>query len=233
MARSALHCVDGLQPLRRVGTPESEAVASSEDEKPWPSSTSFGSLPRKENGMTGLGGGIWGHGTQKRGSFKLSEAAQRNAARDVRLGVSSLRTANTPSPSVSEGPSGSLPFAIPLQPTPKIHRSLSHSQGQRESPQTPGGLAGQGAGALPLGLLAEDNETDADSDIGEQLTHTVSQPPIGALQRSATYSAAYGLPSGAENGRDHSGDRLQAALSQLTLGELLSQQAHPPDVVIC
>ncbi|KAK6389077.1 hypothetical protein LTR65_007002 [Meristemomyces frigidus] len=61
----------------RRATPDSEAVGSSEDERPWPSSTSFGSLPRKEQGMPGLPGGIWS--TQRKGSFKLSEAAHRNA----------------------------------------------------------------------------------------------------------------------------------------------------------
>jgi hypothetical protein len=200
---------------------------SSEDERPWPSSTSFGSLPRKENGVPGLGGGIWSSASQKRGSFKLSEAAQRNAAREARLGApashSALRTANTPSPSASDG-AGALPFAIPLQPTPKAHRSLSHSHGQREASQIAGAVAGQASGgaALPLGLLAEDNETDADedSDYGGHLTQTVSHPPIGALQRAATYSTAYGTSSGYGNGRaaEYPDHRLQAALSQLSLG---------------
>ncbi|KAK3622713.1 hypothetical protein LTR56_022006 [Elasticomyces elasticus] len=202
-----------MNTVRRGDTPESDAVVSSEDERPWPSSTSFGSLPRKENGMPGLTGGIWSVSSQKRGSFKLSEAAQRNAAREARLGMaesthSALRMANTPSPSVSEGASSSLPFAIPLQPTPKVHRSLSHSQGQRETPQASSVYQNQGSGggALPLGLLMEDNETDGDDDneFGGHLTHTVSHPPIGALQRAATYSAAY------EN-------RLQAALSNLSM----------------
>ncbi|KAK3673295.1 hypothetical protein LTR78_006840 [Recurvomyces mirabilis] len=210
-----------MNSIRRGGTPESEAVASSEDERPWPSSTSFGSLPRKENGMSGLGGGIWATGNQRRGSLKLSEAAQRNAAREARLTApgshSALRTANTPSPSISDG-QGALPFAIPLQPTPKAHRSLSHSQGQREALQAH--IAGQAGGALPLGLLAEDNETeaDADSDFGGHLTQTVSHPPIGALQRAATYSAAYGGSNGMGNGAGEYEDRrLQAALSQLTM----------------
>ena len=214
-----------LQSVRRGGTPESEAVVSSEDERPWPSSTSFGSLPHKENGVPGLGGGIWSSSSQKRGSFKLSETAQRNAAREARLAAPSshgaLRSANTPSPS-TDGP-GALPFAIPLQPTPKTHRSLSHSHGQREAAQIAGAAGGQASGgALPLDLLAEDNETDADeeSEYGNHLTHTVSHPPIGALQRSATYSTAYGTSSGYMNGRgsDYSDHRLQAALSQLSLG---------------
>ncbi|KAK1816067.1 hypothetical protein LTR12_009570 [Friedmanniomyces endolithicus] len=174
-------------------------------------STSFGSLPRKEIGMPGLTGGIWSVSSQKRGSFKLSDAAKRNAGREARLGVaenahSALRMANTPSPAASEGAAASLPFAIPLQPTPKAHRSLSHSQGQRETPQASSVYPNPGSGgrALPMGLLAEDNETDEDedSDFGGRLTHTVSHPPIGALQRAATYSAAYE-------------DRLQVALSHL------------------
>ncbi|KAK0257587.1 hypothetical protein LTS09_007634 [Friedmanniomyces endolithicus] len=176
-------------------------------------STSFGSLPRKEIGMPGLTGGIWSVSSQKRGSFKLSDAAKRNAGREARLGVtenthSALRMANTPSPAASEGAAASLPFAIPLQPTPKAHRSLSHSQGQRETPQASSVYPNQGSGgrALPMGLLAEDNETDEDedSDFGGHLTHTVSHPPIGALQRAATYSAAYE-------------DRLQVALSNLSI----------------
>ncbi|KAK0321533.1 hypothetical protein LTR54_005131 [Friedmanniomyces endolithicus] len=176
-------------------------------------STSFGSLPRKEIGMPGLTGGIWSVSSQKRGSFKLSDAAKRNAGREARLGVaenahSALRMANTPSPAASEGAAASLPFAIPLQRTPKAHRSLSHSQGQRETPQASSVYPNQGSGgrALPMGLLAEDNETDEDedSDFGGHLTHTVSHPPIGALQRAATYSAAYE-------------DRLQVALSNLSI----------------
>jgi len=164
--------------------------------------------------MPGLTGGIWSVSSQKRGSFKLSDAAKRNAGREARLGVtenthSALRMANTPSPAASEGAAASLPFAIPLQPTPKAHRSLSHSQGQRETPQASSVYPNQGSGgrALPMGLLAEDNETDEDedSDFGGHLTHTVSHPPIGALQRAATYSAAYE-------------DRLQVALSNLSIG---------------
>ncbi|KAK5107238.1 hypothetical protein LTR62_001592 [Meristemomyces frigidus] len=212
-----------MNSIRRGGTPESDAVVSSEDERPWPSSTSFGSLPRKDNGMPGLGGGIWSNNNQRRGSLKLSEAAQRNAAREARLTApashSALRTANTPSPAVSDGP-GALPFAIPLQPTPKTHRSLSHSQGQREALQAHIAEQGHGGGALPLGLLAEDNETDADvdSDFGGRITQTVSHPPIGALQRAATYSAAYNGLSGMDNGGNEYEDRrLHAALSQLTM----------------
>lgn len=203
-------------------------MGSSEDERPWPSSTSFGSLPRKENSVPGLPGGIWS--TQRKGSFKMSEAAHRNAAREIRVGAanphSALRTANTPSPATSEG-TGSLPFAIPLQPTPKAHRSLSHSQGQREAPQASATLpsAGSGASALPLGLLAEENDNDDDSDFGGQLTHTISHPPIGTLQRASTYSSAYGLQQGVgghrgDFGNGQSGNRLAAAFSNnLSIGK--------------
>ena len=202
-------------------------MVSSEDERPWPSSTSFGSLPRKDS-LPGLPG-IWSH---KRGSFKLSEAAQRNAAREVRLGApqhNTLRAANTPSPGVSSEATGSsLPFAIPLQPTPKAHRSLSHSQGQREPPQQ---STGSGVPALPLGLLAEENDdTESESDLGTHLTHTVSQPPIGLLQRASTYSAAYEPHYGVGNGRDefgigqsrNGGRGLEAAFANLTFGKSAS-----------
>ncbi|RMY45954.1 hypothetical protein D0865_09594 [Hortaea werneckii] len=179
-----------MNPIRRA-TPDSEALGSSEDERPWPAQPSFGNLPRRENSVHGLPGGIWS--TQRKGSFKLSEAAQRNSVREVRLGAtnqqpSALRAADTPSPATSSEGAGSLPFAIPLQPTPKAHRSLSHSHGQRDPPQG----ASSGGPALPLGLLAEeDNDTDSEDGQGAQLTQTVSQPvpPFGALQRASTYSA--------------------------------------------
>lgn len=210
------------QPVRRA-TPDSEAVGSSEDERPWPASMSFGKFPMKENSVPGMPGGIWA--TQKRGSFKISEAAQRNAARDAaRMGaaaaaaattnppVAALRGASTPSPSVSEG-ANALPFAIPLQPTPKTGRSLSHSQGQRDaSLSSLGASAGPAAGAaLPLGLLAEEDvDTDTESDVGSRLTHTTSHPPIGSLMRTATLPAAYGTMQGANAiGRD-SRDRAAA-----------------------
>lgn len=159
--------------------------------------------------MPGLPGGIWT--TQKRDSFKMSEAAHRNVARELRLGApvtapSGLRTASTPSPSVSDG-AGSLPFAIPLQPTPKTHRSLSHSQGQREMPLNPAiTLAGAASGtpALPLGLLAEENDTDSDSEQGEQLTQTMSHPAPNYLQRSSTFSTGYEHLHPLVNGRGHS-----------------------------
>jgi len=182
-----------LQPARRE-TPDSEAVASSEDERPWPSAPSFGMMPRKENGgVPGLGGGIW---SQKRGSFKMEKTAQRNAARDARLavgGAPGLRAGNTPSPAQSEGSSGALPFAIPLQPTPKAVRSLSHSQGQRDFSQLgeqhlASGSDRDGA-ALPLGLLTEeDADTETESEMGGALTQTSSHPY--ALQRTTTLPAS-------------------------------------------
>lgn len=184
---------DLVQPLGRA-TPDSEAVASSEDERPWPSAPVFGMMPRKENGVPGLGGGIW---SQKRGSFKMEKAAQRNAAREARLAVNApshgaLRAGNTPSPSVSEG-SGALPFTIPLQPTTKAGRSLSHSQGQRDFSAGAGAPYGSNGdregGALPLGLLTEeDADTETESELGGVLTQTASHPY--ALQRTSTLPAA-------------------------------------------
>ena len=179
----------------RRETPDSEALASSEDERPWPSAPSFGTLPRKENGVPGLGGGIW---SQKRGSFKMEHAAQRNAAREARLAAptqawSGLRAEGTPSPAASEG-SNALPFAIPLQPTPKLGRSASHSQGQREVPVSLGHHhnSNEHGAVLPLGLLAEEVDTETESELGGALTHTTSHPPIGStLHRTSTYPATY------------------------------------------
>jgi hypothetical protein len=154
--------------MMRRATPDSEALASSEDEKPWPSATTFGSLPRKENGVPGLGGGIWA--SQSRGSFKLNDQARRIAAREARLGApnpvhSSARPANTPSPAANSD--NALPFAIPLQPTPKAGRSLSHSQGQREISISSGPDTQSQqlvAGMVPLGLLNESEEIDDDTE---------------------------------------------------------------------
>ena len=203
--------------------------------------------------MPGLPGGIWS--TQRKGSFKMSEAAHRTVAREVRLGAangaanahSSLRSANTPSPSTSEGTSA-LPFAIPLQPTPKFHRSLSHSQGQREPPQNANPSAasisgvGSGASALPLGLLAEEHDDESDSELGGVLTQTVSQPPIGSLQRASTYHTTYDHLYGANNGRGQadeqgtgqSGSRLgrglEAAFANLAFGKSTPSFIPSPDV---
>ena len=223
-----------MQQTIRKATPDSEAVASSEDERPWPTAQSFGSLPHKENGVPGLGGGIWS--TQKRGSFKMEKAAQRNAAREARLGApnqprSGLRSDNTPSPAASEG-SAALPFSIPLQPAPKAGRSMSHSQGQREVPQTSGAHPGSNnhAAALPLGLLTEEVDTESEEELGGGLTHTTSHPPMSFLQRTATYPSTYDTYYGTTNGKE-SGEitgepqagarpdrRFDAALANLSLG---------------
>lgn len=227
---------DAASQARRA-TPDSEAVVSSEDERPWPASTTFGKFPVKQNSVPGLPGGIWS--TQKRDSFKLSEAAHRNAVRDVRLGAvtahAGLRPGSTPSPSASES-AGTLPFAIPLQPTPKTGRSLSHSQGQREVAQTSGPHSGVShpAGALPLGLLAEEADTESESEIGSKLTHTASHP---APMRTATLPTTYEVHRGGSNGRHHDtrdqsppshpallrGRTFESAFANLALGKSLLQ----------
>lgn len=165
----------------RRATPDSEALASSEDERPWPSS-SFGSLPRRrESAVPGLGG-IWA--AQSRPDFAPSHRLSARA--------STVRSVATPSPSASDSSAANLPFSIPLQPTAKAGRSLSHSQGQRD-PADVQNAPNEHAPVLPLGLLAEEVDTDPDSDSieGERLTQTTSHPPIGALQRSYTYSTPY------------------------------------------
>ncbi|KAK5175637.1 uncharacterized protein LTR77_000776 [Saxophila tyrrhenica] len=208
----------------RRATPDSEAVASSEDERPWPTAKSFGSLPRKENSVPGLGGTIWS--TQKRDSFKMEKAAQRNAAREARLAAPGgargiLRAEGTPSPAASDA-SGVLPFPIPMQPVPKAGRSMSHSQGQREVPTSTNDHT-----VLPLGLLAEeDADTESESDMGGGLTHTTSHPPIGTLHRTSTLPMAYESYYGGSNGRDagHAvggAPRIEAAFANLSLD-------HPP-----
>jgi hypothetical protein len=191
----------------------------------------------KENNVPGLPGGIWSTG--RRGSLKIAETAQRNAARDaVRLGApnpphQTTRGLSTPSPAASDS-MAALPFAIPLQPTTKTGRSLSHSQGQREAPQTSGATAGGTAAALPLGLLAEEDDADTESepDMGSGLTHTTSHPPIGIapLMRTATLPATYESRSGGSNGRDFHldntsptrllrGRTFEAAFANLSIGE--------------
>ncbi|GIZ42965.1 hypothetical protein CKM354_000621200 [Cercospora kikuchii] len=187
-----------MNPARRA-TPDSEAVASSEDEKPWPSSMSFGKFPLKEGGMPGLPGGIW---STRSGSFKLSDKAKLDARASVRLGaVNQVR--GTPSPSVSEG-AGALPFAIPLQPTPKTGRSMSHSQGQREPSQNVSSTQQGNHAALPLGLLAEEEaDTESESELGTRLTHTTSHPPIGSLMRTATLPPTFDHPRGSSNDSDY------------------------------
>ena len=168
----------------------------------------------------------------------MEKTAQQNAAREARLGApgqprSGLRNDSTPSPSASES-SAALPFRIPLHPTPKAVRSLSHSQGQREYPLVTGAHSTQPehAPALPLGLLAEEVDTESESELGGALTQTTSHPPIGTLHRTATFPATYDSYYGAANGRDHGeggvgaqggskGDRrFEAAFANLTLGKL-------------
>lgn len=230
-----------LLKMRRA-TPDSEAVASSEDERPWPMATTFGSLPRKENGVPGLGGGIWST-SQSRGSFKLGEQARRNAAREARMGAPNnipARAANTPSPATSsDHGAASLPFTIPLQPTPKLGRSLSHSQGQREMPPASATNTAQASAgmerpaALPLGLLNEeiedgDGESDRGSDLGGMLTQTVSHPVFGNLHRTSTLPTQFESPfNSSSNPRrsdtfDGSGfdRRYEAEFGDLTLSEL-------------
>ena len=186
--------------------------------------------------MPGLGGGIWS--TQKRGSFKMEKAAQRNAALGARLGApgqqrSGLRADSTPSPAASEG-SGALPFSIPLQPAPKAGRSMSHSQGQREVLQALGAHPNSNdpTSKLPLGLLTEEVDTESESEFGGGLTHTTSHPPIGALQRTSTYPSTYdayynginGKESGDPIGGTQAGSRadrkFESAFANLALGEL-------------
>ncbi|EME83249.1 uncharacterized protein MYCFIDRAFT_196582 [Pseudocercospora fijiensis CIRAD86] len=209
-----------MNPARRA-TPDSEAVASSEDERPWPMSMKFGNAPMRENSVPGLPGGIWS--TQKgRGSFKMSDekskAVRQNLSQN-RLGPvsSAIRAGNTPSPSASEG-AASLPFAIPLQPTPKTGRSLSHSTGQREVPQTSSAHSNAGghAAPLPLGLLAEEADTESESETGAQLTHTTSHPPMGSLMRTATLPPTF-EPSH-RNGREY-GDNQSPMQSGLLRGK--------------
>lgn len=169
----------------------------------------------------------------------MEKAAQRNAAREAWLGApgqprSGLRNDSTPSPSASEK-SAALPFSIPLHPAPKAGRSLSHSQGQREYPPVTGALSSQPdhAPALPLGLLAEEVDTESESELGAGLTQTTSHPPIGTLHRTATFPATYNSYYGASNGKEHGeeaaggeqgasrGDRrFEGAFANLTLGEL-------------
>ncbi|KXT05762.1 hypothetical protein AC578_1063 [Pseudocercospora eumusae] len=209
-----------MNPARRA-TPDSEAVASSEDERPWPMSMKFGNAPMRENSVPGLPGGIWS--TQKgRGSFKMSDekskAVRQNLSQN-RLGAvgSAIRAGNTPSPSASEG-AASLPFAIPLQPTPKTGRSLSHSTGQRELPQTSSAHSNAGghAAPLPLGLLAEEADTESESDMGAQLTHTTSHP-IASLMRTATLPPTF-EPSH-RNGREYGDNNQDAVQSGLLRGK--------------
>lgn len=84
---------------------------------------------------------------------------------------------------------------------------------------------------MPLGLLAEEVDTESEPDEGSKLTHTTSHPPIGSLMRTATLPAHYDH-SGAGNGREHLGDHtpppqpglmrgrtFESAFQNLSLGE--------------
>lgn len=164
----------------------------------------------------------------------MDKAAQRNVTRDMRLAApmqarSGLRADNTPSPAASEG-SAALPFAIPLQPTAKAVRSLSHSQGQREFPQASNNRTGNQPGvndhapALPLGLLTEEVDTETESEFGGGLTHTTSHPPIGTLHRTATYPPTYESYHSESNGQDSSepvglNRRFLPAFANLAIGK--------------
>lgn len=192
-------------------------------------SMKFGNAPMRENSVPGLPGGIWS--TQKgRGSFKMSEEMSKGVRQNLsqnRLGAvsSAKRARTTPSPSASEGAASlPLPFAIPLQPTAKTGRSLSHSTGQREVPQTSSAHSNAGghAAALPLGLLAEEVDTESESDMGAQLTHTTSHPPIGSLLRTATLPPTF-EPS-YRNGREY-GDDQSPVHSSLLRGRTFDESA--------
>ncbi|OQO06564.1 hypothetical protein B0A48_08347 [Cryoendolithus antarcticus] len=208
----------------RRGTPDSEAVASSEDERPWPSTTTFGVLPRKESGVPGLGGGIWA--TQQRGSFKLNDQTRRAVARETHLGApngnhASSRSAATPSPAASEG-HNALPFPIPLQPTPKVGRSLSHSQGQREMTFSPPEVQTPQASAsmVPLGLLHEAEEGDIDTEDGYEPDgdfSRTSQPPFASLQRTVTMPSQYESFGYSNSGIDRRADTMDAAMFEQRL----------------
>lgn len=186
--------------------------------------------------MPGLPGGIW---STRSGSFKLPDKAKMDVRANVRLGVVNQAHAGvraTPSPSVSEGAGGALPFAIPLQPIPKMGRSLSHSTGQREGSQRSSGQQHTGAAghtALPLGLLAEEVDTESESDAGTRLTHTTSHPPMGSLMRTATLPPSFDHPRGSSDGSEIQGhlspqpglllrgQTFGAAFANLSLGMLI------------
>lgn len=219
----------------RRATPDSEAVASSEDDIPWPHKT-FGSMPRSENSVPGLGGGIWSQ--TSRGSFKLDQEARRAAARQAQLGgavhmpMSTTRSAMTPSPTTSD-PSRGLPFSIPLRPTAKVGRSLSHSQGQREMPNILHANAGasERSGIASLDLVNETEETDTESEpeLGHTLTQTTSHPALGLYQRTSTFPLHFDMAAPNDRQRAdtysndaNSMDRLGNALEGMRLGMCLS-----------
>lgn len=159
----------------------------------------------------------------------MEKAAQRNAAREARLAAPNgsrggFRADATPSPAASDA-SGTIPFSIPMQPVAKVGRSMSHSHGQREVPQS-------GPEVLPLGLLAEEADTESESELlGGGLTHTTSHPPIGTLQRTSTFPSTYetyyqGLngrdtlqPGGGPGGGDRGERSFETAFANLSLGK--------------
>lgn len=214
----------------RRATPDSEVLASYQEKRPLPSVVTVDGLPMKENGLPGLGGGIW-PSNQSRGYFELGEQARRHAARKARLGAPTnelARSANTPSPATSSGHgANSLPFAIPLQTTPKVGRSLSHSQGQREMPPSSTASMQQAVAgmrrpsALPLGLLNkeaeefDDGESERESDLGGLLTQTASHPVFGNPQRISTLPTQYPRYPDTFNGSLFD-RRLEAVLSELS-----------------
>ena len=226
----------------RRATPDSEAIASSEDDAPWPNATSFGTSLRKDNGVPGFGG-IW---SQKRGSFGMEQKTARGSFRDAaRLGgagassAAGLRAGSTPSPSPSDT-SSAMPSVIPLQPTPKLGRSMSHSQGQRDPVHAGKSQRRHRPSALPLGLLPEedldtrdlDTDTEADTEpedeLGGNLTHTISHPLMrGSLHRTvtlpATYAPRHGHADRDPRGRSSNGAALHDPASGLALGTLCSR----------
>lgn len=164
----------------------------------------------------------------------MEKATPRTSVREVRLGVTEparngFRNGRTPSPAVSDG-SSVMPTTVPLQAMPKLGRSLSHSQGQREFTQALPGSNEHHPAALPLGLLAEEGDTESDSELGGELTHTKSQPSLSFLHRTSTYPPTYESFYGEESSSttadsgtgaqpSHRGDtKLEGAFAKLALG---------------
>lgn len=123
----------------------------------------------------------------------------------------------------------------PIQPVPKSGRSLSHSQGQREFLQTSRGNSSVEY-AIPLGLLAEEGDTESDSEADtDRPTQKARHPPIGSLQRVATMPASSDAFHAHRNGdhAQHSHDaarmeqetprdrHFEAAFARMGLGKLL------------
>ncbi|KAF2864275.1 PSP1-domain-containing protein [Piedraia hortae CBS 480.64] len=188
-----------MAPVGRA-TPDSEAVAS-EDERPWPTRPSFGSLPRREMSVPGLPGDIWT--AQRRDSFRMAESRKPPLA-----SPGSWRPTQSPSPPSSDG-AAPLPIAIPPQPMPKPHRSLSHSLGQRDASQ-----ATMSPAPWSLGLLTEEADDDR---LGAPLFQTVSNP-LATLHRDSTTSATHDILPGLGMSPTTSrlDPRLEAGLAGLT-----------------